>query len=153
MSLETSECQTPGLISSPLVLATVSCGDHPVPRADRGPPEGGEWAGVGGQPQPQAPAKGNSIGSVLVWAARHLHKDLLQPGPAGAEGHSTPRPDTPGSHLQRWGEGLTPDLPTTLLSWVPAKASQTRSVSAPADPKYQAQSEPWGTPQRATGAE
>lgn len=48
------------------------------------------WGG-GGQPQPQAPAKGNSIGSGPVWAARHRHKDVLQPGPAGAGGTQHPQ--------------------------------------------------------------
>lgn len=90
VSLGTSECQTPGLTSSPPVLALCPVGTTQCREPTEAPQKAENGLG-GGEPQPQALAKGNSIGSALVWAARHLHKDLLQPGPAGAGGTQHPQ--------------------------------------------------------------
>lgn len=95
------------------VLATTSCGDHPVPGADRGPPEGRERAAW----QPQAPALAQGQQQLVpVWCGQphgwssHLHERSLQPGPAGGWGDTEqpPGPASSGSHLPGWGKGANP---------------------------------------------
>lgn len=95
------------------VLATTSCGDHPVPGADRGPPEGRERAAW----QPQAPALAQGQQQLVpVWCGQphgwssHLHERSLQPGPAEGWGDTEqpPGPASSGSHLPGWRKGANP---------------------------------------------
>lgn len=123
--------EAPGMTCSP-VLATTSCGDHPVPGADRGPPEGRERAAW----QPQAPALAQGQQQLVpVWCGQphgwssHLHERSLQPGPAGGWGYTEqpPGPASSGSHLPGWGKGANPPPPSSLARWVPAEARDSHT--------------------------
>lgn len=80
------------------------------------------WGGGVGSLSPRPRPRATALVPVRSGQRGIGTRTCFNPVQQGPEGHSTPRSDKPGSHLQRWlrGEGLTPDLPTTLLSWVPA---------------------------------